>query len=583
MRADFYFITLFIIIQAAWVVPVAAQSPEQPEAATGLSKQPAARGRDFMIVTANPLATQAGYEILEAGGTAADAAFAAQLVLGLVEPQSSGLGGGGFLLYWDAAARKLVSLDGRETAPAEVNERYFLTAEGRPMEWNKAFVGGLAIGVPGLPMLLDQMVTRFGQAPREDLFATAIQLSEDGFEVSPRMASLLEDTDGLKFFKSTKELYLPEGEKLQEGDTLKNPDYADSLRKFQEHGADVFYSGPLGQRIAITVANAWHNPGRMSATDIAEYRVVERQPVCGLYRGYKVCSMGEPSSGGLTLIQALQMLERFDLRQKTIRDPLSWHLIAEASRLAFADRNLYMADPDQVETPGLSLIDPAYTAVRSSLISEQTRLADPIPGTPLGWSGASLASDRAHKQTGTTHISVIDRYGNALSLTTSIESAFGAKLVVNGYLLNNQLTDFSFTPEQDGMPVANRPGPGKRPRSSMTPVIIFDANNKPVMVLGSAGGSRIIGYVLQRIITVLDWDLPLDEAMIFPHVLSRGNFIEIEDNGDTLLPFDYAVLELMGHEVKRGPMTSGLTAIHATRSGYIGAADPRREGVAKGQ
>ncbi len=597
MKTRFY-LTLFIIIiqagsafaqsEAISVIPKKRieqdkerEAKAAPESATGIKKSKAMNGSNFMIATANPIATQAGYDILERGGTAADAAFAAQLVLGLVEPQSSGLGGGGFALYWNEKEKKLSSYDGRETAPASVTEDLFLK-NGQPMDFEEAVIGGHSVGIPGLPALLDKLYKDNGMMPREEIFQPAFELSKYGFIASPRFVALLEENkESFRFFKSAKDYFLQNnGEPIELNQNIKNEEYNSVLFDFQVKGAGIFYTGRIAKDMIKTVNEAWYHPGNMTEADFASYEVKMRDPVCGKYRIYKVCSMGEPSSGGLTLIQALQMLDRFDLERLDPHTAIPWHYIAEASRLAFADRNLYMADPDVEETPGDRLINPAYTAVRSSLIQDRDAMQIVEAGKPPGWLNVNKVADNKMNNTGTTHISVVDKYGNAISLTSSIETAFGAKIMTNGFLLNNQLTDFSFIPEKDGRKVANRPGPGKRPRSSMTPVIVFDQNDKPVMVIGSAGGSRIIGYVLQRIIAVLDWNMPVEDALALPNILSRGDDIEIEEGKD--LPFEPEILEAMGHRVERPEMNSGLSALVWTDGTWYGAADPRREGDALG-
>ncbi len=602
MKLRPYIISLFIILQA---LPVFAQSKvlsvpnnsgtapnisdieefiqkASPESDTGFKLSGAVQAKEFMIVTADPIATQAGFDILSRGGSAADAAFAAQLVLGLVEPQSSGLGGGGFALYWDAETQKLTSYDGRETAPASAREDMFLT-RGAPMDFHDAATGGHAVGVPGLPALLDKLYADHGIIPRDDIFQPAFELSKYGFIASPRLSKLIaENKEHFRFFKSAQDYFLPnDGAPIDDHQNITNGDYNDLLFEYRSKGADIFYKGQIADDIIATVNEAWFHPGAMVKDDFTSYEVKMRDPVCGKYHEYKVCSMGEPSSGGLAIIQALQMLARFDLAQMSQDDPKAWHLIAEASNMAFADRNLYVADPDVVETPGDSLINPAYTAVRSSLINQDYAQNNISAGIPFGWQKDKNAADVRTKNTGTTHISVIDKYGNALSLTSSIETAFGAKMMVNGFLLNNQLTDFSFVPEIDGEKVANRVQAGKRPRSSMSPVIVFDKANKPVMIIGSAGGSRIIGYVLQRIIAVLDWDMPIDQAMAMPNIVSRGGDIEIEVDKD--LPFDLEALQATGHSIVRAEMNSGLTGLYFKDQTWRGAADPRREGVAMGE
>ncbi|MCB9964347.1 MAG: gamma-glutamyltransferase [Rhodospirillales bacterium] len=545
---------------------------------------------EFMIVTANPIASEVGYDILEKGGTAADAAFAAQLVLGLVEPQSSGLGGGGFLLYWDARKKELISLDGRETAPESVTETYFLKPNGKILSFEEASIGGKSVGVPGMPGLLDELYKRYGKMSREDIFQPALELSKYGFITSPLLVEKIEkNKEQLKFFKTTKEYFLTDADQpISAYQNVRNPDYNDTLFDFKTMGADVFYTGRIGHDILEAVNTAWHNPGRMTQSDLTQYQVKTRDPVCGNYRIYKVCSMGEPSSGGLTLINALQILDRFDLETHPANDPTGWHLILEASRLAFADRDQFMSDPDAVQTPGTALISPAYTAVRSTLIDPEKAQKVITSGKPKNWDQPTQAADHHQKNTGTTHISAVDKYGNIISLTASIEAPFGSKMMVDGFLLNNQLTDFSFVPEKDGGKVANRPGPGKRPRSSMTPTIVFNDKNEPILVIGSPGGSRIIGYVLQRVIALLDWKIPLEDALKSANILTRGDGVEIEKieaDKQTLenLRNLQTTLTKAGHTVTRSSdMDSGLSVILRQDKGWIGAADPRREGTVGG-
>lgn len=583
MKLPSNFILIILLVQIL-AFPVRASEPEiPPKTATGYSETTAATGKEIMMVTANPIATQAGYDILEQGGTAAEAAFAAQLVLGLVEPQSSGLGGGGFALYWDANTKKLHSYDGRETAPSAVTEDWFLHRDGTPMEFYEASIGGRAVGIPGTPKLLQTLYDKHGgKIPKEDVFAPAMELAEYGFTVSPRLAALItQNKQHLRFFKSAKDYLTPNGYEVKLNQNITNIDYLNTLKALKEEGSDIFYSGQIAQNIQDTVNNAWHNPGKMVPEDFITYEIKEREPVCGSYRTYKICSMGEPSSGGLTLIQVLQILDRFDLENLSPNDPQAWHLIREAARLSFADRNIYMADSDFVKTPGEKLINPAYTAVRSSLISPQEVLVEANAGIPPSWDFRPLSVDKSIETSGTTHLVAIDSYGNAISMTSSIETAFGAKIMTDGFLLNNQLTDFSFIPEENGHKVANRAEGGKRPRSSMTPVIIFDQNNTPVLLIGSAGGSRIIDYVLQRIISILDWNMPVQEALSMPNIVTHGSAIEMENGFDEQM--DIEAFQNHGHDIEVKELNSGLTAAYFINDRWYGAADPRREGIGLGK
>ena len=556
-----------------------------------------AQGQDFMIVTANPYATHAGYEILKRGGSAADAAITAQLVLGLVEPQSSGLGGGAFILYYDATEKKLKSYDAREIAPF-LSGPFLFSENGQKMDFQKALLGGRAVGVPGVPMLLSNLHEAHGQLTWMELFEEPVKLAKNGFIISERLHNSLKahtyqfanlaHSRALNHFFNVHHLRVPEDEEgpvlhfepVAVGTMFKNPDYAKTLLDFSFYGSGVFYQGKIADHIVEAVQNIENNPGLLTLRDFQEYEIKVRDPVCGPYRAYIVCSMGEPSSGGLTLLQILGMLEHYDLPEWGSEDPRSWHVIVEASRLAFADRNLYMADPDFVNTPGVALLDPVYLKAKSDLINAGAVLKDVEAGKPPLWQGPLFEKGLNIDFPGTSHISVVDSYGNVLSMTTSIESAFGSHIMVDGFLLNNQLTDFSFLPmSKDGALVANMPEPGKRPRSSMTPTIVFDMTGKPVLVLGSAGGSSIIGYVLQRIIGVLDWGIEIQEAMNMPNILSRGAEIEMEEEHEALRQG----LKKLGHMISIKDKNSGLTGIHI-KGGYMyGAADPRREGLGQGQ
>ncbi|MCB1530883.1 MAG: gamma-glutamyltransferase [Rhodospirillales bacterium] len=552
-----------------------------PESATGLQHPAVATGTEFMAVTSHLEATKAGYDILSRGGTAADAAVAVQLVLGLVEPQSSGIGGGGFVLYYDAQKRTVMTLDGRETAPALAGKHLFRGADGKPMEFYDAALGGRAVGVPGTLRLLEKLHKKHGKMPWRDLFSPAVALAETGFEVTPRLSKMVhQDYRRLGRFTDTRLYFFPDGvTPVRPGYFLRNPKYAAVLRKVALEGADAFYSGEIAQDIVKAVREVPENPGLLSMEDLEKYRVRSRSPVCGVYRGYKICSVAEPSSGGLTLLSALGMLEHFNLGELGPDNPKSWHLIAEASRLAFADRNYYMADPDFVETPGKALLDPDYLEKRARMISLEGALQNAQPGTPPGWDAAPQQPDMAPKPPGTTHMCLIDRYGNIVSMTGSIENAFGSRVMTEGFLLNNQLTDFSFEPERDGQPVANRVEGGKRPRSSMAPVIIFDPLGRPFLVIGSAGGSAIIGYVLERIVALIDWDMDVQEALEAPNIIHLGTKIEMEPAAEPLS----AGLKQRGHPVEIKELNSGLTAIHIKNGLYTGAADPRREGGGMGR
>lgn len=417
--------------------------------------------------------------------------------------------------------------------------------------------------------MLEELHKRFGKSDWNSLFNDAIKLAETGFEISPRLAKMIAADKGkLDRYEPAKTYF------YGDSPTLLNTNYATSLKGLKDEGADYIYS-TIAPEIITTIQDAY---GLLSAEDLASYEIKQRDTVCGDYRGYKICSMGQPSSGALTILQTLKMLERFDLAELGADNPQSIHLIAEASRLAFADRNFYMADPDFVNTPDTTLLDNDYIEQRSTLINPDHKNKNIHRGIPTGWQ-ERRAADPNHSRPGTSHISIIDQYGNMLSMTTTIEGAFGSRLMVGGFLLNNELTDFSFIAEKWGKPIANRVEAGKRPRSSMSPTIIFDPDGEPFLIIGSAGGSRIIGYVLQRIIATIDWDMGIQEALDMPHFLARGDKVELEYG----LEHMQEPLEKLGHKISIGEMSSGLTAISIKGSKLTGAADPRREGTAKGE
>ena len=538
--------------------------------------------QDWMIAAANPLAVQAGADVLAAGGTAADAMIATQAVLGLVEPQSSGLGGGAFLVWYDAASGEVTTLDGRETAPLAVTPKAFLKNDGTPLQFFDAVVGGLSVGTPGTPKLLEDAHRRWGRANWAGLFDDAIRLADNGFAVSDRMAgAIAEDAERLSRFPATAAYFLPDGQPLAAGATLTNPDYADTLRRIAAEGTDAFYTGPIAQDIVTTVRTAAGNPGYLALDDLALYQVKERDPVCVTYRAAEVCGMGPPSSGALTVGQILGTLDTFDLAALGPDNPESWRLIGDASRLAFADRGRYMADSDFVPMPTAGLTAAPYLAERAGLLKGDDALPEVAPGQPDWDHAMRLGDDTAIEFPSTSHISIVDGYGNALSMTTTIENGFGSRLFVRGFLLNNELTDFSFATHDDaGYPIANRIEPGKRPRSSMAPTIVM-RDGKPAMVVGSPGGSQIIGYVAQAIIAHLDWGMDAQQAVAMGHVLNRFGTMDIEA-GTPMADLEAPLTDL-GFEVKVGDLNSGLQAIVIDADTLTGGADPRREGIALGQ
>ena len=554
-----------------------------PEAASARAK---AEGRpvvaqDWMVVAAHPLASQAGADVLAAGGTAADAMVAVQAVLGLVEPQSSGLGGGAFLVWYDAASGQVTTLDGRETAPLAATPRLFQDASGEPLKFFEAVVGGRSVGAPGTPALMAQAHLRWGRSDWSGLLDPAIRLAEEGFAVSPRLATLVAgDAERLAVRPDTAAYFLPGGVPLAEGDTLRNPAYADTLRLFAQQGTDGFYTGPVAESIVAAVQGAAGNPGVLDMVDLAIYRVKERAPVCAPYRFWQVCGMGPPSSGALAVGQILGMLQGHDLAALGPDNPESWRLIGDASRMAFADRGRYVADSDFVPVPVQGMLDPSYLQGRAILLAGDDALPEVTPGTPDFDHTLLWADGDTLEQPSTTHVSIVDSYGNVLSMTSTIENAFGARVMAGGFLLNNELTDFSFRSHDGGVPIANRVEPGKRPRSSMAPTIVM-RDGVPVLAIGSPGGSSIIGYVAQALIAHLDWGMNVQQAVSMGHALNRFGVYDLEDGTDAAALAE--PLQAMGYEVKIGAQTSGLHAIAITADGLQGGADPRREGVALGK
>ncbi len=536
----------------------------------------------MMIATADGRASEAGLAMLERGGSAVDAAIAAQAVLGLVEPQSSGLGGGAFLLHHDTATGRLTTLDGREAAPAAAGPDLFLGPDGKPLAFRAAQVGGRSVGVPGTPRLLAEAHRRFGRLPWAELFEPAIRLAEEGFLVSPRLARAiaLAAPDGLARQPAARGPFLDaEGRPPTAGARLVNPAYAATLRALASGGAEAFYTGPIAADIVAAVREGLGNPGAMTLDDLARYRVVERPPVCIAYHGREVCGMGPPSSGGLAVAQILGLLEPFEL---AARGPSlgALHLLLEASRLAFADRDRFVADPDFAPVPAEGMLDPGYLAGRRALIRAEASLGRAAAGDPPRRRGALPGTGTTGPEHGTSHLVVVDARGDAVSMTTTIEASMGSRLVVRGFLLNNELTDFAFVPEEGGRPVANRVEGGKRPRSSMAPTIVRE-DGRPVLLLGSPGGSRIIGYVAKTLIAALDWGMDPQAAIELPHALNRNGPSELETGG-----FWTAFVEPLaarGHEVRLLELDSGLQAIAPAPGRLLGGADPRREGVALGR
>lgn len=560
--------------------PSSTVSPSafDPEGDTGRINQEAVVLNDYMVVAANPYAAEAGASILQQGGHAIDAAVAVQAMLTLVEPQSSGIGGGAFIMYWDAKTQQLYSLDARETAPEEADENLFLNEQGQPARWIEAVVGGRSVGTPGIVKGLEEAHKRFGKLAWPSLFESAIERSEKGFVVSERLAQLvaMEINPGVAQLEPAKSYFFPNGAPLAAGTLKKNPALAQSLRTIANEGADGFYQGPLAEAIVQAVRHSEIAPGRLNTNDLLNYNVVWREPVCGAYRTVDVCSMGPPSSGGTTIVQMLKLLEGFDLGEQI--NPQALHYFTQASRLAFADRNTYSADPDFIDVPVQAMLADDYIEMRRSLISERD-MGAALPGELEGSQWVMAAS---LEQPNTSHFSIVDQEGNAVSITTTIEMGFGSTVMAGGFLLNNQLTDFSLNPRNAEGLVANRVEPGKRPRSSMSPVIVFDEKGEPLHVLGSPGGPRIINYVGQTILGLVDWQMDMQEAIDMPRITNMNGVTAIEEG---LAPQTWLEeLTKRGHQVESRGLNSGLHGITRLPDGrLLGGADPRREGHVAGQ
>jgi len=548
----------------AFLVPLWAATPPPVQAADQ---------DGFMIAAANSHAAEAGREILRAGGSAVDAAIAAALVLNLVEPQSSGIGGGAFLLHHDGAGSAVTAYDGRETAPVAAGTDLFLKPDGSPMGFWEAVVGGRAVGVPGLLRLFEAAHADYGKMAWRKLFEPAIALAENGFKVSPRLHALIARDKHLATYSETKRYFFnEEGAPRPVGHLLKNPAFAETLRTVADQGAAAFYEGAIANDIIAAVQGINDNPGKLAQEDMAAYEAKKREVICAPYRSWRICGMPPPTSGGVAVLQTMGILSHFDLPPLPL-SAKAVHLIAEASRLAFADRNQFLADSDFVKVPVEKLLDPDYLQRRAAEISPAASLGTAEPGLPK--QRAAMPSQT--EPPSTTHLVVRDAAGNAVSLTASVENAFGSRVMVRGFLLNNQLTDFSFRPEVEGVPVANRVEAGKRPRSSMSPTLVFDDAGQFVMAVGSPGGSRIPAYVIKTLVGTLDWGLTMQEAIDLPNFANRNGATDLEEG--TELAELAGDLEALGHSVKVRPLNSGLHGLMVTPDGLEGGADPRREGV----
>ena len=578
------------LLAALCAGPAFAEVPQKaPEIATAYAEKPGWAAQQFMVAAANPLAADAGYRMLKQGGSAIDAAIATQLVLTLVEPQSSGIGGGAFLLYADG--KRVQAFDGRETAPAAADETLFQNPDGSPVSRATGVVGGRSVGAPGVLRMLELAHQEHGKLAWATLFGPAIALSQDGFPVSQRLNGLLKWDQALKRDPvAAAYFYDKNGQPWPVGHVLKNPELARTLREIAAGGADAFYKGRIARDIAAKVASHPTNPGKLTARDIAGYQAKVRAPVCSDYKAWTVCGMPPPSSGGIAIAQMLGILETKDLSAYPpvdgVPDARAIHLFAEAGRLAYADRNRYVADTDFVPLPGAgiaSLLDKGYLAQRAALIGERS-MGRAVAGTPPGMQVA-WGQDNALQRPSTSHLVAVDAFGGGLSMTTSVEDAFGARQMVDGFLLNNQLTDFSFDSRDANGPIANRVQAGKRPRSAMSPTLVFEkGTQKLVLATGSPGGSAIINYVAKVLVGTMDWGLNVQQAISLPNFGSRNGPTELEQGRIPAAQID--ALRAMGHEVRVSEQNSGLQGImrlHADGQDFwFGGADPRREGMVRG-
>ncbi|MCW4152303.1 gamma-glutamyltransferase [Halomonas sp. 18H] len=564
-----------------------------PESESGYEEKPGWSADSFAVSAANPLATDAGYQILKAGGNAVDAVIAVQMVLGLVEPQSSGLGGGAFLLYYDGDDVR--AYDGRETAPAAVDGGLFMQ-DGEPLAFMDAVASGRSVGVPGTLRLMEKVHAAHGSLPWEDLFVPAMTLAEEGFAVSERLHLSLANDDALRNNERARDFYYDaEGEPIAVGETLKNPALAAILKRIAEEGSAAFYQGDVAQDIVDQVVQHPARPGAMTLDDLESYDAIIRDPICTPWQQWDVCGFPPPSSGHITIMQILGMLDQQPLLEAPLDDGVTssgWlHQFLEASRLAFADRNYYIADPDFVEAPGgdwSTMLAPDYLAKRSALIGQESMGDNAEHGRP-GDIETSWAAQPTQPEYGTSHISIVDAEGRSVAMTTTIEQAFGSRIMSDGgtdlpggFLLNNELTDFAFEPEQNGEPVANRVEPGKRPRSSMSPTLIFDHDSGELVgSLGSPGGAAIIHYTARTLMALRDWGMNAQTALNLPHAVTLGDDVWVEKGRFPDATID--ALRERGHDISERELTSGLQAIMRLEDGTLfGGADPRREGVVMG-
>lgn len=547
----------------------------QPTFTTGLIEQKAVTAKRAMVATSTKYASEAAVDILCRGGSALDAAIAAQAMLTLTEPEASGIGGGAFLLYYDSKTKTVYAYDGRETAPKSLNERSYLDKEGKALNFFDVLTGGMSVGVPGVLKMLDMAHKNHGKLAWKELFTKTIEQAEKGFPASDRLVKQLTASDRINVFNETTDIYfLPDRKTpISAGSIIKNPKLAKTLRLIAEKGVEVFYEGEIARDIISAIRNSKVNPGVMTLDDLKNYHAKQRQPLTIDYRNFKVYST-PPPSGGVVVLQLLSILNNFDLSKMSPLSPEFIHLYAEASKLAYADRGRCLADPDFISVPIDKMLDPIYTAARAKLINSQKSMGIAQPGIT---GPCPLDKDPDHPST--THMTIVDKEGNAVSMSSSVERIFGSGITVDGFILNNQMTDFNFLPEMDGEKVANRIQPFKRPRSAMSPVMVFDrASGRLVLVIGSPGGSRIIEYISRTMVDIMDFNMNVQTAISSPNFTDQNSFLELEKG--TAIENLKPALEKLGHEVKIVDINSGIHAIAITPDGLVGGADPRREGRA---
>ena len=571
------------LFATVFALPVLAAEAVNPELPTGRGALRGGATKSYMVAAATSYAAEAGASIIKAGGNAVDAAVAVELVLTMTEPQSSGVGGGGFMLFWDQAQKQMHMYDGREKAPAAAIEKRFFRPDGALMGRIEAIVGGKSVGVPGVMRMLELAHRKNGKLPWAKLFEPAIKIADEGFPMGARLNYILNNDKYLPLWEPTKSFfYAADGKAKPVGTMMKNPEFAVVLRRMAAEGTKALYTGQIAADVVKTVTTAARNASDMTVADMAAYEAKERDPICGKYRDKKVCTISPPSSGGISVLQTLGMLERFDMATLGPESVAAYNAIAEAGRLALADRAMYVADPDFFPTPVKDLIAPTYIAERSKLIDPRTRMKDAPAGQLPVRKAMNLFAAESPEIPATTHFSIVDKQGNAVSMTATIESGFGSKLMSNGFMLNNELTDFSYDDIAQGRTVANRVQGSKRPRSAMSPTLIFDKDGKLEIVIGSPGGPAIPAYVAKTIVALVDWKLAPAEAVGTANIVSSDSSLNLEEG--TFLEKQAQAFSALGHNVRVDSSGSGLHAIRIMPDGTLmGGADPRREGAVKGE